>query len=155
VKVHELKCWPASFTDIEDGCKRFDIRLNDRHFQVADMVHLREWAPAHESACEWSRSMLDVPCRLCGRARPTDPLPGQYTGRSVVALVIYVYVPPASPAFIGRSPWPKGLVVLGLELVARETVGDLIVVAGEPNIYVRKDSPKPADSDAGQQEGEP
>jgi hypothetical protein len=44
--THELKCWPEYFADIASGRKNFEIRLNDRNFQVGDCLTLREWNPA-------------------------------------------------------------------------------------------------------------
>jgi Domain of unknown function (DUF3850) len=43
--VHELKCWPPYFDDIETGQKLVDIRLDDRRFQVGDILFLREYVP--------------------------------------------------------------------------------------------------------------
>jgi hypothetical protein len=43
--VHELKCWPKFFQHIITGTKRFEVRKNDRNFEVADWVELREWDP--------------------------------------------------------------------------------------------------------------
>ena len=43
VTTHELKILPQWFEDVISGCKNFEIRKNDRHFEVGDMVLLREW----------------------------------------------------------------------------------------------------------------
>jgi Domain of unknown function (DUF3850) len=45
---HELKCWPAYFAAILAGTKTFEIRKNDRGFQVGDELLLKEWDPATE-----------------------------------------------------------------------------------------------------------
>lgn len=42
-KLHELKIYPKYFEDVLNGSKRFDIRKNDRKFQVGDKVLLKEW----------------------------------------------------------------------------------------------------------------
>jgi len=42
---HELKCWPEFFEPLFDGLKTSEIRLNDRDFQVGDMIEFREWSP--------------------------------------------------------------------------------------------------------------
>ncbi len=63
-KVHELKTWPDSFQAVVDGCKRHELRKNDRDFQEYDVLWLREW----------------------------DPQTGRYTGRSQSVLVTYIYV---------------------------------------------------------------
>jgi hypothetical protein len=42
---HELKCWPEYFGAVASGAKRFEIRVNDRGFDVGHRVTLREWEP--------------------------------------------------------------------------------------------------------------
>jgi hypothetical protein len=42
---HELKTWPEYFQAIVEGRKPFDYRLNDRGYQVGDVLHLREYVP--------------------------------------------------------------------------------------------------------------
>lgn len=42
-KLHELKIYPKYFDSILDGKKKFEIRKNDRGFQVGDNVLIREW----------------------------------------------------------------------------------------------------------------
>ena len=45
MKTHSLKCWPEFFEAMLKGEKTFDIRLNDRDFQVGDTVKMREYDP--------------------------------------------------------------------------------------------------------------
>lgn len=42
-KEHVLKCWNKFFVMVLKGLKTFELRLNDRDFQVGDMVTLREY----------------------------------------------------------------------------------------------------------------
>lgn len=42
-KVHELKTWTSYFLQVKYGFKTFEVRKNDRDFQVGDYVKLKEW----------------------------------------------------------------------------------------------------------------
>lgn len=42
---HHLKVHPAPFQQLWTGEKTFELRLNDRGFEVGDVVHLQEWSP--------------------------------------------------------------------------------------------------------------
>lgn len=46
MKTHELKCHPHFFAAIADGRKTFEIRRDDRHYQVGDLLALREYDPS-------------------------------------------------------------------------------------------------------------
>lgn len=41
--THELKILPNYFNDIMFGNKRFEIRKNDRDFNIGDKLVLKEW----------------------------------------------------------------------------------------------------------------
>jgi len=43
--IHKLKTWPEYFEAIITGRKNFDVRKNDRNFQVGDRLDLLEWNP--------------------------------------------------------------------------------------------------------------
>lgn len=43
--IHTLKTWPPFFADCVSGVKTFEVRLNDRKYQVGDMLVLLEWIP--------------------------------------------------------------------------------------------------------------
>jgi hypothetical protein len=41
--THELKSWPDYFEPLAAGIKTFELRRNDRNFQVGDILVLREY----------------------------------------------------------------------------------------------------------------
>lgn len=43
MKIHELKILPLYFEELIKGSKNFEIRKNDRDFQVGDILMLREY----------------------------------------------------------------------------------------------------------------
>ena len=44
-KIHELKIHPQEFHDLMTHTKEFEVRVNDREFQVDDILFLREFDP--------------------------------------------------------------------------------------------------------------
>lgn len=46
--IHKLKTWPDYYHDVISGKKLFEVRYNDRNFQVGDTLRLLEWSPADE-----------------------------------------------------------------------------------------------------------
>jgi len=49
MKQHRLKTHPQYFERILSGDKTFEVRKNDRDFQVGDEIILEEWYPESES----------------------------------------------------------------------------------------------------------
>jgi hypothetical protein len=45
MQTHELKTWPEFFAPMLSGEKTFDLRKDDRGFQIGDQLRLREWSP--------------------------------------------------------------------------------------------------------------
>jgi len=66
---HRLKTWPEYFHEVVAGTKRFEIRPNDRNFQVGDSLILEEFDP---------RGSVE----------------GDYTGRTCTVRVTYIYSGP-------------------------------------------------------------
>lgn len=98
--THELKCWPTYFQEVYQGRKTFEVRLNDRNYQMLDRLRLREFDPDAVDP--------DLPGAAAGR----------YTGREITLMVGYILHGVADPvlgtmeaAHSGVSP---GYVVLSL-----------------------------------------
>jgi hypothetical protein len=47
-QTHELKIWPGCFAAVKAGNKPFDVRENDRNFQVGDVLTLCEFESESE-----------------------------------------------------------------------------------------------------------
>lgn len=45
--IHELKVWPEHFELLRTGLKKFEIRRNDRPFEVGHILALQEWSPVN------------------------------------------------------------------------------------------------------------
>ena len=61
--IHKLKTWPQFFDAVAYGAKSFDLRKDDRSFQVGDVLLLQEFDPYSNG--------------------------GSYSGREVSRLVLY------------------------------------------------------------------
>lgn len=47
--THALKCWPEFFKAISDGSKPFELRKDDRPFEVGDDLIIQEYRPEENS----------------------------------------------------------------------------------------------------------
>lgn len=45
---HELKTWPDLYESMASKIKQFDIRKNDKNFEVGDTLILKKWDPETE-----------------------------------------------------------------------------------------------------------
>ena len=54
---HDLKILPEYFNAVDDGSKPFEVRRNDRDYQVGDILLLREGNNAED--------VIDPPCNFC------------------------------------------------------------------------------------------
>ena len=52
MNTHVLKTWPPYFQDIVSGAKTFEVRKDDRNFQVGDKLVLTEWDPVKQDYTE-------------------------------------------------------------------------------------------------------
>src|SRR5690349_17118367 len=103
METHELKTWPEYFQEVKAGRKTFEIRReDDRCFNVADQLVLREFVPCPECDGKGFRDYGDHGAP-CGCPSPH----GAYTGDSLRAVITY------------RTDFgqPKGQVVLAIGLM--------------------------------------
>ena len=91
----DLKIWPAYYDAVLAGTKRFEVRRDDRDYQVGRVFRLREWDPGPRCA----QGILGQDM-------------GRYTGRRIAVIITYVLrdVPGLEP---GYCVW--GFRALGME----------------------------------------
>lgn len=84
-KHHDLKCYPQHFQPVFDRTKTFEIRKNDRDFQVGDTVTLHEYEYDHGD---------------------------KYTGRTISAYIGHINDFAQSPGYVVFSLLNVGLVII-------------------------------------------
>ncbi|WP_065755239.1 DUF3850 domain-containing protein [Bradyrhizobium paxllaeri] len=84
-RVHHVKCWRVFFDDMQTGRKSFDVRRDDRDYQIGDIMNFKEWAPAET----------------------------RYTGRETRKLITYI-VHAGEGSFAPLAGLKPGFCVLGL-----------------------------------------
>lgn len=57
-KTHEIKVWPAYFKAINELHKNFEVRKNDRNYQVGDCLVLKEFDPVSGYTGEWIKAKI-------------------------------------------------------------------------------------------------
>jgi hypothetical protein len=83
---HELKAWPEFFNAVMDGSKTFEIRNNDRGFQVGDRLLLREFEPCQRCMGTGRERVDSWDSDRCVCSKPH----GTLTGRYVLVQVRYI-----------------------------------------------------------------
>jgi Domain of unknown function (DUF3850) len=81
VTRHELKIWPQYFSRVADGTKTFEVRKNDRGFQLGDTICLKEFDPDEEWLSDNG---------LPGQAGGWINHKGKYSGRELEFTIGYV-----------------------------------------------------------------
>lgn len=84
--IHDLKVWPEFFEALHAGKKTFEVRKNDRRFELGDLLHLQEWNPQDAMTSSGRHG---------------------YTGREITKRVTYVM-------HGGKFGLAEGFVVMGL-----------------------------------------
>jgi hypothetical protein len=95
MREHHVKSWPEFFEATFSGVKTFEIRRNERDYQVGDVLVLEEWEPNTASMANG----------------------GSYTGRKLRKLVTYVLRGVGDGGGSGIAPLrglSRGYVILGL-----------------------------------------
>ena len=87
--THELKTWPEFFKQTRSGRKKFELRRNDRGFQVGDHLLLKEW----------------------------DPHVIAYTGHQALVRVDYILTSHLTAGFGKQNPLPHDYVIMSVSLV--------------------------------------
>lgn len=90
--THKLKSWPEFYAPVERGEKTFELRIDDRHYEVGDVLVLREWMPdvhgtdgGRYTGSECRRRVTYVLEGL-GNAGVIPPLKGLSRGYVILAL---------------------------------------------------------------------
>lgn len=56
---HTLKTWPDPFEAVWNLDKRYELRRDDRGFEVGDRLHLQEWVPEKmKYSGRWVRALV-------------------------------------------------------------------------------------------------
>lgn len=106
--IHRLKTHPHLFIQTLRGLKPFELRLNDRNYQVGDLLVLDEYIPDGYRFADHPDS-FNVSFEL-----PDDKLLPGYTGRYVGA-VVHSLITHAD------GPWLQpGYVAMGIEIAFEE-----------------------------------
>lgn len=115
MRTHEVKSWPEFFIPVNDGVKPFDLRRNDRDYQVGDLLRMREWVPKNAPPA--------APEPASNRVEPAVPVHalGTYSGREVTKRLTWIL---EGIGHVGAIEPLKGLnrgyVILGLAPPKRE-----------------------------------
>lgn len=64
--IHELKILPEFFYPVSIGLKTFELRKNDRNFQVGDIIKLKEWNGNNYTGCQLDRKIIYILKEVAG-----------------------------------------------------------------------------------------
>ena len=65
MQIHELKILPQYFYLVKSGRKNFELRKDDRNFQVRDLVTLREFYDGNYTGLEIKNIPINYILRDC------------------------------------------------------------------------------------------
>lgn len=78
---HRLKTWSSYYDAVNTGAKSFELRVNDRNFQVGDTIVLEEYNP--ETTSYTGRSLT----RTIGYILERPPFGGLEVGWVILGIV--------------------------------------------------------------------
>jgi hypothetical protein len=67
--THELETHPEPFQATLDGLAPFEVQLDDRHYEIGDLLRLREWDPKTDMKYPNGYTGREVTVRLTYLAR--------------------------------------------------------------------------------------
>lgn len=100
IRTHRLKSWPEHFAALQRGEKDFEIRENDRTFQVGDLLVLQEFIPVRHVGLDY---------------KPGHP-DGTYTGKAEHRFIKHIHD--------DAGKLQNGYIVLGLRNVQLGDTGE-------------------------------
>jgi Domain of unknown function (DUF3850) len=105
MKAHYLKTWPVFFKAVESGRKTFEVRLDDREFEVDDLLVLQEWDPevaARDSNPSSGYTGIELRRRVTYVLLAGEECPALKDGYCVMGLGPDIL---AHPSILTREPW--------------------------------------------------
>lgn len=90
MKTHELKLLTKYFNDVESGLKTFELRQNDRDFQLGDILILKDY---YQCDTDYKDGIYTPP---------------HYTNKQIEKKVVYILEG-------GKYGLQEGYVILGLQ----------------------------------------
>ncbi|MBD5128479.1 MAG: DUF3850 domain-containing protein [Ruminococcaceae bacterium] len=106
--VHAVKAYPEYYSALAAGDKTFEVRKNDRPYEVGDILAVNEFIPEEQ----FEKDMTDffAPFRrfaaIINNTEPRKAEGGYYTGACKLFTITYIL---ANPQFC-----KDGMVILGL-----------------------------------------
>lgn len=88
--THDLKIWPEYFQPVVKGLKTFELRYNDRNFQVGDILMMHEFCPV-----QWDYTVNWVRC-VISFILPSGDVAGLQDGYVILAISVegsYIHSP--------------------------------------------------------------
>jgi hypothetical protein len=89
---HTLKSWPEFFEPIARGMKAFELRRDDRDYQVGDILVLQEWKPEPPFHAKGSYTGRECRRRVTfvlnglGNVGVVEPIKGLLRGYCILSL---------------------------------------------------------------------